>query len=87
MKLVQYNEYSICAVDTAGLVLKHQDVSSHSAEYASMRFHIFYVFVQESHTVIKTNHVYTDDSVSHYIAVVLIHYICYYSLYTITVTS
>ena len=36
MKLVQYNEYLVSIVDTDGLVLKHQDISSHSAEYTPM---------------------------------------------------
>ena len=34
MKLVQYNEYLVSIVDTDGLVLKHQAISSYSAEYA-----------------------------------------------------
>ena len=33
MKLVQYNEYLVNTVDTDGLVLHHQGISSHSAEY------------------------------------------------------
>ena len=41
MKLVQYNEYLISIVDTDGLVLLHQDISSHSADYAHMRFPVF----------------------------------------------
>ena len=32
MKLVQYNEYLVSTVDTDGLVLKHQGISSYSAE-------------------------------------------------------
>ena len=34
MKLGQYNEYCISTVGTDGLVLYHQGISSHSAEYA-----------------------------------------------------
>ena len=40
-KLVQYNEHFISTVDTDGLVLWHQAISSHSAEYAPMRFQQF----------------------------------------------
>ena len=36
MILVQYNENSESTVDTDGLVLQHQGISSHIAEYASM---------------------------------------------------
>ena len=35
MDLVQYNEYSVNTVGIYGLVLKHQGISSHSAEYAT----------------------------------------------------
>ena len=35
MKLVQYNEYVVGIVATDGLVLKHQAISSHSADYTS----------------------------------------------------
>ena len=38
MKLVQYNECLISTVDADGLVLLHQGISSHSADYAPMRF-------------------------------------------------
>ena len=41
MKLAQYNEYLVSIVDTDFLVLKHQDISNHSAELASMRFYLF----------------------------------------------
>ena len=41
MKLAWYNEYSIRTVDTDGLVLQHQGISSHSAEYALIRFPAF----------------------------------------------
>ena len=41
MRLVQYNEYSVITVDTDGLVLQHQGISSHSAEYAPMHFQRF----------------------------------------------
>ena len=32
MKLVQYNNYLVSTVDTDGMVLQHQGISSHSAE-------------------------------------------------------
>ena len=38
MKLVQYSEYLVSIVDTDGLVLQHQDISSYSAEYTPMCF-------------------------------------------------
>ena len=38
MKLVQYNEFLVSIVDTDGLVL---GISSHSADYAPMRFPVF----------------------------------------------
>ena len=38
MKLVQYNEYLVSTVPTDALVLQHQGISSHSAEYEPMRF-------------------------------------------------
>ena len=41
MKLVQYNECLVSIVDTDGLVLKHQGISSHSANYAPMHFPVF----------------------------------------------
>ena len=43
MKLAQYNEYLIVlsTVATDGLVLKHQAISIHSAEYAFMHFPVF----------------------------------------------
>ena len=41
MKLYKYNEYSISTVATDGLVLQHQGISSHSADYAFMRFLVF----------------------------------------------
>ena len=34
MKLVQYNEYLVNIVDTDGLMLEHQGISSYSAVYA-----------------------------------------------------
>ena len=40
MKLVQHNEYLVSIVDTGGLVLHHQGISSYSAEYASMHFQL-----------------------------------------------
>ena len=33
MKLVQYNSCSVSNVDTDGLVLQHQGISNHNAEY------------------------------------------------------
>ena len=41
MKLVQYDECLVSIVDTDGLVLKHQGISSHSADYAPMDFPVF----------------------------------------------
>ena len=41
MKLVQYNECLIGIVDADGLVLWHQGISVHSADYAPMRFPVF----------------------------------------------
>ena len=41
MKLVQYIAYVVRTVDTDALVLKHQGISSHSAEYAPMCFQLF----------------------------------------------
>ena len=41
MKLVQYNECLVSIVDTDGLVLKHQAISSRSADYAPRRFLVF----------------------------------------------
>ena len=41
MKLVQYNECLVSIVDTDGLVLQHQGISSHGAYYAPMRFPVF----------------------------------------------
>ena len=41
MKLDQYNGCIISTGDTDGLVLKHQGISSHNAEYASMYFQLF----------------------------------------------
>ena len=41
MNLVSRNEYLIRTVDTDGLVLEHQAISSHSAEYAPMYFQLF----------------------------------------------
>ena len=41
MKQVQYNEYLVSIVDTDGLVLYHQGISNHGADYAPMRFPVF----------------------------------------------
>ena len=40
IKLAQYNEYLFSTVDTDGLVLWHQGISSHSVEYAVMCFQL-----------------------------------------------
>ena len=34
-------EYFVSTVDTDGLVLQHQDISSHTVEYTPMRFKLF----------------------------------------------
>ena len=43
MKLVKRNAfaYLVSTVGTDGLLLYHQTISSHSAEYTSMRFQMF----------------------------------------------
>ena len=41
MKLVLYNESLVSIVATDALVLKHQGINSHSADYAPMRFPVF----------------------------------------------
>ena len=41
MKLVQYNKCLISSEETDGLVLQHQDICSHSDDYAPMRFPVF----------------------------------------------
>ena len=41
MKLAQCNECLISIVDTDGLVLQHQGISSHSGDNAPMRFPVF----------------------------------------------
>ena len=41
MKLVQHNECSTSIVDADVLVLQHQGISSHSADYAPMHFPVF----------------------------------------------
>ena len=41
MKLAQYNKCLVSIVDTNGLVLKHQGISSHSADYVPMCFPVF----------------------------------------------
>ena len=41
MKLAQYNKCLVSIVDTDGMVLKHQGISSHSADYVPMRFPVF----------------------------------------------
>ena len=44
MKLEQYSEYIFSTVGIDDLVLKHRAISSHSAEYASMRVEWFMGF-------------------------------------------
>ena len=44
MKLVQYNEYLVCTVDTDGLVIYHQGISSYSSEYVPMLFQLVMVW-------------------------------------------
>ena len=39
--MVQCNEYLVSTVDTDALVLKHQAICSHSAEYAPKLFQLF----------------------------------------------
>ena len=41
MKMLQLIDCLISTEDTDGLVLKHQGISSHSADYAPMRFPVF----------------------------------------------
>ena len=41
MELVQYNDYLLILVTIDGLVLKHQDISRYSADYAPMLFQLF----------------------------------------------
>ena len=41
MKLVQHIEYLVSTVDTDDLVLRHQGISIHSAEYAPVHFQLF----------------------------------------------
>ena len=41
MKLVECYAQLISTVDTDGLVLEHQGISCHSAEYTLMRFLVF----------------------------------------------
>ena len=40
MELFQYNKYLVRIVDIDGLVLKHQGISSYSAEYTPMFFQL-----------------------------------------------
>ena len=42
MKPVQYNECLISIVDADDLVLYHQGISSHIADYAPMRFPVVF---------------------------------------------
>ena len=48
IKLIQYNEYSTSIVVTDGLVLKHQCIRSHNAEYAPFVF--LAVYGLDNHT-------------------------------------
>ena len=41
MKMLQLIDCLISTEDTDGLVLQHQGISSHSADYAPMRFPVF----------------------------------------------
>ena len=41
MKLFQYTKYLVSTVDTDDLVLQHQGISSYSAVYIPMYFHLF----------------------------------------------
>ena len=41
MKVAQYNEYLVSTVDTEGLVLQHQGISGHSAEYPPIFSQLF----------------------------------------------
>ena len=41
MKLVQYGNHLVSTVDTDGLVLKHQAISSYSAKYTPMHCQLF----------------------------------------------
>ena len=41
MHMGQYNEYLISMVDTDGLVLQRQGISSHSAAHTSMTFQLW----------------------------------------------
>ena len=43
MKLVQYNKHFTSTVATDALVLKHQAISSYSAEYTPMCFQCLWV--------------------------------------------
>ena len=45
-KLNQLKECSVRAVDTGELVLKHQAISGHSAEYAPISFPFFMLFTK-----------------------------------------
>ena len=40
MKIVEYNEYLLSTIGTDGLVLYHLNISSHSAQYAPLRFQL-----------------------------------------------
>ena len=60
MKLIQYNGYSVSTVDTDGLVLKHQGISSYSTEYALMHFQLFMC----EHTEAWTNGWHFADSIN-----------------------
>ena len=51
MKRVQYNECLVSIVDTDGLVLWHQGISSHSADYAPKRFPVFKVYLLKAITM------------------------------------
>ena len=41
MQMAQYNEYLVSTVDTDGLVLKHQGISSYNAGYITVHHQLF----------------------------------------------
>ena len=57
--MAQYNEYLTSTVDTGGLVLSHQGISSHSAEYVPIHVQWFIRWIK-SH-IIEIYHIAYDD--------------------------
>ena len=45
-----FSKSNICQVGTDGLVLKHQDVSSHSAEHPPTRFQFLWIYTGITHS-------------------------------------